>query len=197
MKKFLLCLLLPLLFSFSTPDKSTQVSVQQQGKQDSLSTVNITFNPSSVIVEDTRNLSTIERLVTESTETSKSIAQSFNATAEFVMNEIQKGRCDFTKEYINSIVQVNLPKDYTHLIQKKRIFDQVFYTIFLVGMLFFLIPLINMLRKPFLFKDVGFQKFIANITLLGSVWIIYMILDRLVNYEYHTFINTITKLVPG
>jgi hypothetical protein len=113
------------------------------------------------------------------------------------MNEIQKGRCCPTRDSVLVAFNQNIPTTYTHLIEKKRIFDLTFYTIFLVLLTGGFASIIRLSNNKGMFaSDEILSELALVVLLILGVWIIGITLDKLVNYNYHTLINIITNLAP-
>lgn len=196
MRRYITCLLAPLLvlmLSAFTPGSVIQEK-QVTGKDSSV--VNVTFSPAKVIVEDNRLPSDGTVIIKENTESNLQVATAINKVADALTEELRERRYASLMDRITRQTGFSV-KEVDKIIHKKKVYDAIMYTIFVI-LLLFLGYGIN--QHTVHSKVISTREFavrtISYILIFVACVLLFKYGDRIINVDYQV-INSIINSPPG
>lgn len=199
MKKFLLCLILPFLLSFSPPELSIKQAIVTDGNKTDSIYMPITYLPSQIDMTftDARAADDLSEIINQNTYAISSIVEMTNVTSQLVMSEIQKGRCNPLQDSITSLWLSDPNFNIKHIIHKKRVFDAISYILFGIYLIAASLQFFRVVHNhEFPDQQRMTIKFLAFTGWIISCWLLYQILSQLICADYY-LLQTITNLAPG
>jgi hypothetical protein len=201
MKRYLACILIPLLVSvlsiFTPRSDVAAQTVQTVGKDSINLTITSSFAPAKLMIQDSRNAIDLTSVVQENTNANTQIATTLNEALGVLVKELAERRNASWMSRIRIATGAS-DSQINYIIHKKKVFDMIFYTIFLafIGYSYYAIN-----RGATFAKTINPQEFtiktIANVFILGLLLLAYIVSNLLVNYDYQQLIVPIINSPPG
>jgi hypothetical protein len=178
-----------------TPAPASTSDVTQQ-KKDSTQMVNVKFSPAQIVVNDNRTVEGISAIIEKNSESNSEIAKAINRAVDAALVSAEERRCVSLMDRITQ--QTNLSvNEINKILHKKRIFDMIFYTIFLA---FLIYTYLEVGRKGYI-EAVSLKHF--GVTVTGTIFqflallFIYKYLGGLINGPHYPIIQSIINSPPG
>jgi hypothetical protein len=196
MKRYLTCILAPLLMwvltAFTQPATVTQQTVH--GKDSNM--VSVQFSPAQLVIRDNRTTEGIVSIIQRNSDSNAQVATAIEKIAAVSEKAVMQQERRWASVSDRLTQQTGLTLDeVNHIINKKRIFDITFYTIFVLYSIYFIYVLlhnVNIISA----REQGL-KILTYTLIFVSLIIIYLALVSIVNGPVSQTIQSVINSPPG
>jgi hypothetical protein len=177
-----------------TPD---YVTTRQQDTGKDSSIVNIVFSPAHLIVKDSRTAIDATSIINSNTESNLKVADAIDKVANVLDKNLRERRFPSVKDRIAQQTGLSI-NEIERIIHKKRVYDMIFYTLFLICLLYMIFIFLEGTSNANAVSEREIKIKVGLIILTFiTLYTLYYFLSQIINGDNYSIIKSIINSASG